>query len=97
MNRTRIGALCELQACAWLLTQGYEVFRNVSPEGKVDIIARKDNKITLIDVKKAVITTAGNLYYHNSAIEKAKAQGIDILLSLPDGTCVWGSSLLQST
>lgn len=47
------GAFSELKASAWLLNQGYEVFRNVSPHGAVDIIAMnpETNEITLIDVK----------------------------------------------
>lgn len=33
------GAMSELKASAWLLSQGYEVFRNVSQHGPVDLIA----------------------------------------------------------
>jgi Holliday junction resolvase-like predicted endonuclease len=46
------GAALELEACAWLIKQGYEVFRNVSPVGKADIIIWKQGEVpTLIDVK----------------------------------------------
>lgn len=45
------GAHSELIACAWLLSQGYEVFRNVSPFGITDIIAQKGARILLLDVK----------------------------------------------
>jgi hypothetical protein len=38
------GARSELVACAWLLCQGYEVFRNVSQHGLMDIIAIKDGE-----------------------------------------------------
>ena len=48
------GARYELLACAWLLEQGYEVFRNVSPTGKGDIIIwKKDSIPIVIDVKSA--------------------------------------------
>lgn len=46
------GAALELEACAWLLKQRYEVFRNVSPVGKADIIIWKKGEIPkMIDVK----------------------------------------------
>lgn len=47
------GAVSELKASAWLLEKGYEVFRNVSPFGPVDIIAMDPNTqdIIFVDVK----------------------------------------------
>lgn len=48
------GAHSELIACAWLLAEGYEVFRNISPYGLADIIAWKDGKMLLLDVKSTV-------------------------------------------
>lgn len=46
------GAISELEACAWLLSQGYEVFRNVCPTGKADIVIWKKGEFPkLIDVK----------------------------------------------
>lgn len=46
------GAISELEACTYFLKQGYEVFRNVSPVGKVDIIIWKVGEDPiLIDVK----------------------------------------------
>lgn len=49
------GALAELRASAWLLDQGYEVFRNLSQHGAIDLIARRADtgEILLIDVKTA--------------------------------------------
>ncbi len=46
-----VGAKNEMIATVWLLEQGYDVFRNVSPNGPVDIIAMKDGKTLLFDVK----------------------------------------------
>jgi hypothetical protein len=47
-----IGALSELAACAWLLRRGYEVFRNVSPNGPADLVAwRPGYDPILVDVK----------------------------------------------
>lgn len=45
------GAHSEMVACAWLLSNGYEVFRNVSPVGLSDVIAQKGGQILLLDVK----------------------------------------------
>lgn len=50
------GAHSELIACAWLLSQGYEVFRNVSAFGLTDVIAQKGGRILLLDVKSANAT-----------------------------------------
>lgn len=63
MNKSNIpttitGAMCELIASAWLLKNGYEVFKNVSPTGKADLIALKNGNTILIDVTKS------NKYYH---------------------------------
>lgn len=53
------GAETELKACAWLLGEGYEVFRNVSPFGSVDIIATKDGVTRYIDVKSGTGSCEG--------------------------------------
>jgi len=46
------GAKYELLACAWLLEQGYEVFRNVAPVGKGDLVIWKNGTTPiLVDVK----------------------------------------------
>lgn len=76
MDKKHKGALAELKACAWLLKQGYEVYRNVSPFGPYDIVAWKNAKFETIDVKTAssYITKKGELrYYHpERAQEDAK-------------------------
>ena len=47
-----LGACHELKVCSWLMLQGYDVFRNVAPVGKIDLIAvhRSTKKIRLIEV-----------------------------------------------
>lgn len=44
-------ARSELIAAAWLLKNGYEVFKNVSAHGIIDIVAIKDGTVLLLDVK----------------------------------------------
>ena len=53
MDKKHKGAASELIATAWLLKQGYEVFRNVSQHGKIDLIAihPETDEIKSIDVK----------------------------------------------
>ena len=53
MHKKHIGASSQLRAELWLLEQGYEVFRNVSAHGPIDIIAIKGNQILKLDVKTA--------------------------------------------
>ena len=52
-NTARVGDLLEIQAVAWLIDQGYEVFRNDCCTGPVDIIALdvETNEVLKIDVK----------------------------------------------
>lgn len=52
MHAKHKGALAELHACAWLLKQGYEVFRNISQHGVVDLIVwRADTSPILVEVR----------------------------------------------
>ena len=71
------GAETELMACAWLLGQGYEVFRNVSPFGMIDIIAIKDGVTRYIDAKSHA---GGNLH---GTLEQT--ENVEILYRLPNG------------
>jgi len=53
LNNTEKGYFAEQLAMAWLLKQGYWVFRNVAPQGPIDCIAVNSNgsEKILIDVK----------------------------------------------
>lgn len=51
MNKKHSGARSELLAASWLLEHGYEVFRNVSAHGEIDIIAIKGGELFKFDVK----------------------------------------------
>ena len=51
IERKHLGAGSELVACAWLLAEGYEVFRNISQHGLADLVAVKDGKAFYFDVK----------------------------------------------
>jgi Holliday junction resolvase-like predicted endonuclease len=60
-STTHLGATTELKACAWLLEQGFEVFRNVSYTGPVDIVVldKQDGKLFKIDVKTVALNKQG--------------------------------------
>ncbi len=51
------GAVAELSAILWLLANGYEVFRNVSQHGPADVIAIKDGKTLVLDIKTKMANT----------------------------------------
>jgi hypothetical protein len=81
MDRKHLGARSEMIACIWLLNQGFEVFRNVSQHGLVDVIAVKGPTILKLDVKTAA----------NGPIERLSNEAIDagvMTLSVyADGRC----------
>jgi Holliday junction resolvase len=73
------GARSELIACAWLLEQGYEVFRNISDRGIIDIIAIKGDEQLKIDVKSK--RHGSSLTKHQNAI------GVMVLAVDANGEC----------
>lgn len=75
------GALGELEVTCWLLKQGYEVFRNVSPFGAADIISRNPStgELTLIDVKTKNSTCTDNFLRKFN-----RTPGVRIVSYLPD-------------
>lgn len=55
LSRSDIGAVSEMLVSADLLRRGYHVFRAISPNGPVDLIAMKDGKPWRIEVKTGTI------------------------------------------
>lgn len=55
------GAMIELLVSADLIRKGYYVFRNVGPHGPCDIIAMKNNKQYLIEVKTKSFKSNGEI------------------------------------
>lgn len=51
---SRLGDIAEFYAVTWLWDQGYEVFINPGSTGPIDMVAYKDGKCILIDVKTMV-------------------------------------------
>ena len=59
LTESRKGDLAEFYAVTWLWDQGYEVFKNSASQGPIDIIAFKNGKTFLIDVKTIKISGSG--------------------------------------
>lgn len=76
------GAQNELLATVWLLRAGYDVFRNVSQHGLVDIVAMKDGMLLKFDVKASDRT-------HKVARLSAEQieLGVQLLRVFSDGEC----------
>jgi Holliday junction resolvase-like predicted endonuclease len=60
------GSLSEHHAIAWLLENDWEVFKNVSPHGRVDLIAKKGTDLRLVDV------TTGQRRFDTRYVSKQK-------------------------
>tara|TARA_R110001632_G_scaffold1613_1_gene7096 strand:+ start:184 stop:498 length:315 start_codon:yes stop_codon:yes gene_type:complete len=63
LTHSRKGDMQELLLCTLLMKRGYEVFRNVSCNGPMDIIAVNKNTMQTfyIDCKSPIIATDGTL------------------------------------
>jgi hypothetical protein len=86
VDRKHIGAHHELIAIIWLLKQGFEVFRNVSQHGIIDIIAIKGNETLRLDVKGAGYRTDGSQEQKALSSEQINS-GVKCLRVFPDGQC----------
>lgn len=79
-SKSQVGARSELIACAWLIENGYAVFRNVSNFGPVDIIALRGQTLLRLDIKTA--------NKHEPKLREWQVkEGIIALYVYPDGTC----------
>jgi Holliday junction resolvase-like predicted endonuclease len=81
------GGRNELIACAWLLNQGYEVFRNVCDCGEIDVIGLKDGKITFFDVKSAQLRKDGTLSPTRLSQDQVD-RDVKALYITPQETCI---------
>ena len=82
MDKKHKGAWAELVACGWLLNQGYEVYRNVSPCGLCDVLATRSGEYFKFDVKIVKETVVAQL-------SRAQTESGVLLLGVyPDGRCV---------
>ena len=87
MDQKHRGAYNELVAALWLMNQGYEVFRNVSAHGLIDIVAFRDGEMTKFDVK-----TVANGRSPVRLNDKQIAAGVKWIKVYQDGTCQIGDT-----
>lgn len=85
------GDKSELLACAWLIGEGYEVFRNVAARGPIDIVAIKDGVVLKLDVKTTQLSPVTGERQGGKISARQIEMGVLPLHVLPDGTCtvVW--------
>lgn len=91
------GATAELKAQAWLLEQGYEVFRNVAQWGPADLVAFKEGKFSRIDVK--CLQRNGDLddwcFRHNRYLtDEQLVDGVKVLF-VKDSEIGWNRDYFQ--
>jgi len=88
--RKHRGTHAELIAACWLMERGYDVFRNLSPYGPVDLVTIKGDRFRLFDVKLCHFRPhkLGGWQIHGSVLtEEQKALGVELLFVTPDGLC----------
>lgn len=88
------GAIGEHQATAWLLASGYDVFRNVSPAGRADLLAVNwaTNETIRVDVKSSGFSLNRNDPKSVAARERNELnKGFEIkyLIVQDNGDCGW--------
>lgn len=91
------GAISEHIATAWLMASGYDVFRNVSPNGRADLLAVDwlNDETIRVDVKSqgfSLVPGVGDASRVAGAMATDEAnQGFNIryLVVQDDGSCGW--------
>lgn len=72
------GAKSEFIAISWLLSLGYEVFKNVSFHGDVDVIAWKDGVLECFDIKTINRTTVNYSLLPSQMNRNIKVIGVNL-------------------
>ena len=82
------GDKAEYIAAMWLWDQGYLVCRNMSQQGPVDLVAIKEDDITLIDVKSECRRKRDGYKINRSLTPIQKTIGVKILnVNIETGEC----------
>jgi len=90
------GACSELYACAWLLENGWEVFRNVSAKGWGDICAFKVGGVPVaFDVKTVSFSAHSGRLTYPRVTDKQEQAGILPIFVTTDGVCAFSMSELE--
>lgn len=81
-----------MMACAWLMSQGFDVFKNQNDNGPVDIIAfnRETKEQILVDAKTIHPNTLNSI--RKNGYRRSKEQirlDVQILGVTHEGACFW--------
>jgi len=57
------GAISEYKVSSFLMVNGYDVFRSMSPSSFCDLVVIKDNVVKKIDVKTGYVSVSGKVTY----------------------------------
>lgn len=99
------GAWAELMACQWLLSRRFDVFKNTSHFGPVDVIGIRDGEVRLFDVKyiRMAPRTGGDRHEKVAkALSKPqltrdqKKLGVELLYVTWEGVCGFTIDGIQS-
>lgn len=89
------GAMNECVAASWLFSQGYNVFRNLAPVGRADLVAKNwdTDELIWIDVKSQGYdpsTSDSDISKkQREQAKKYKTSDIKYLIVNDDGSCQW--------
>ena len=88
-DTSRQGDWAEMVAAAWLMGQGYEVYRNLGSTGDADLVCWLDGDLFRVDVKftRPYVKKDGTQSITPS-IRKI-VDDVRYLLVLPDESCMW--------
>ena len=95
IDSSSLGASSEMIACAFLLKNGYQVFRNVSASGSIDIMAKKKGIVRSFDVKtmtKNISSKSTNRVIYKKT-KKQREEMVEILTVDINGNCHFESDV----
>ncbi len=95
-DRHRLGAIAEARATAWLIEQGWRVYRCVSGPGPADlVVADADGQLHMVDVKRRSFKSGATkqLVARATVSQRQRELGLWILYVLHDGTVRWEADL----
>jgi|HigsolmetaAR201D_1030396.scaffolds.fasta_scaffold03267_8 hypothetical protein len=90
--RKHRGAHAEMIAACWLMEHGWDVFRNLSPHGPVDLVAIKGDQVRLFDVKLCNFRPreTGGWQVAGPVLKWSQAAlGVEPIFVTPDGLCAF--------
>ena len=94
MESSNRGGFSELMACAWLMSMGYDTFRNQNDNGPIDIVAvdRETGETIFCDAKTFCSTNVENVrkngFPQSSAQKHLDVKTIGVT---HEGSCFWAT------